>query len=122
MNIQHSTLRRGKIRKFGRVRNQRKALYKALMTALVDHGKIKTTTAKAKSLSQFADKLVTRAKKEDIASRRLVRYYLGENATKKLISEISPKLKDIKGGYTRVSRLGRRMSDGAEMSLIEFTK
>ncbi|MDP3792995.1 MAG: 50S ribosomal protein L17 [bacterium] len=109
-------------RKFGRVKNQRKALYKALATALIEHGKIKTTSAKAKSLSKFTDKLVTKAKKGDLASGRLIRHYLGEKATKKLMTDIGPKFKDRKGGYTRVLRLGRRVSDGSEMSIIELVK
>ena len=114
-------MRRGDHRKFGRERNQRRALYKALATALIQHGKIKTTVAKAKSLSQFADKLVAKAKKGDIASRRLVRQNIGEGATKKLFSDIGPKFKEKSGGYTKVLKLGRRMSDGAEMAQIEFT-
>lgn len=113
-------MRRGKLRKFGRVVKVRKALYKALATALIDHGRITTTTAKAKSLALFTDKLVTKAKKGDLAAQRLIREDLGPKATKKLVSEIGPKFKDKKGGYTRVLKMGRRPSDGAEMSLIEF--
>lgn len=115
-------MRRGKHRKFARVRNQRKALYKALATSLIEHGKIKTTVAKAKSLSQFTDKLVTKAKKGDTASRRVVRESIGDKATGKLFSDIGPMFKDRKGGYTKIMRLGRRVSDGAEMAIIEFTK
>ncbi len=115
-------MRRGKLRKFGRVRKTRKALYKALATALIEHGKIKTTTSKAKSLSQFTDRLVSKAKKGDIASGRLIRQYVGEKATKKLMTDIGPKFKDRTGGYTKVLRLGRRASDGAEMAQIEFTQ
>lgn len=113
-------MRRGKNRKFARQRNQRKALYKALATALIEHGKVKTTVAKAKSLSQYTDRLVTRAKKGDLATRRQVRQNLGEKATHKLFSDISPKFKERKGGYTKVLKLGRRLSDGAEMAQIEF--
>jgi len=115
-------MRRGKHRKFARVKNQRKALYKALATALIDHGRIQTTMAKAKSLSGFTDKLITKAKKGDVASQRLIRHDIGEKATKKLMSDIGPRFKDRSGGYTKVLRLGRRVSDGAEMALIEFTK
>lgn len=114
-------MRRGMNRKFGLVKNQRKALYKALATALIEHGRIKTTSAKAKSLVKFTDKLVTKAKKGDIASERLIRHDLGEKATKKLMTDIGPKFKDRKGGYVRVLRLGRRVSDGSEMSIVEFT-
>jgi len=115
-------MRRGNKRKFARVKNQRKALYKALATALIEHGRIKTTTAKAKSLSSFTDRLVTKAKKGDLASRKLIRQDIGEKATKKLMSDIGPKFKERNGGYTKVLRLGRRTSDGAEMALIEFTQ
>jgi len=115
-------VRRGKHRKFARGTVQRKALYKALATALIEHGRIKTTLAKAKSLSKFTDKIVSKAKKGDLASQRLIRHYVGEKATKKLVSDIGPQFKDRSGGYTKVLRLGRRISDGAEMAIIEFTK
>lgn len=115
-------MQRGNKRKFGRVRNQRNALHKALATALIEHGKIKTTMAKAESTSQFTDKLITKAKTGTVASRRLVLQHIGEKATKKLFSEVGPKFKDKKGGYTKVLRLGRRKSDGAEMALIELTQ
>lgn len=114
-------MRRGKHRKFARERNQRKALYKALATALIDHGRITTTLAKAKSTSGFVDKLVTKAKKADLPSQRLIRQDIGEKATKKLMKDIGPKFKDRNGGYTKVLRLGRRTSDGAEMAILEFT-
>ena len=115
-------MRRGRHRKFAREKNQRNALYKALATALIEHGKVKTTLAKAKSLSSYADKLVTKSKKDDLASRRLVRQEVGVKATNKLFSDVSPKFKDRKGGYTKVLKLGRRISDGAEMAQIEFTQ
>jgi|SRR3989338_4460539 len=115
-------MRRGNKRKFGREKNQRKALSKALATALIDHGRIKTTVAKAKLLSRFADELVNRAKKGDLASSRLLRYSIGDKAVKKLVVEIGPKFKDKKGGYTKVLKLGRRISDGSEMAIVEFTQ
>ena len=114
-------MRRGKKRKFARVKNQRKALYKALATALVEHGRIKTTLAKAKSFSGFVDKLVTKAKKGDVAIQRSIRQDLGEKATRKLMADVGPKFKDRDGGYTKVLRLGRRMSDGAEMAIVQWT-
>ncbi len=92
-----------------------------MATALVEHGRIRTTLSKAKSLSQVADKLVGLSLRNGIASRRLIMYYLGDKAVKKLFSEIAPKFKDRKGGYTRVLKLGRRTSDGAEMAIVEFT-
>ena len=73
-------MRRGKFRKFGRQKNQRKALYKALATALIEHGRIKTTVAKSKSLSSFIEKLVTTARKGGLESRRLISEDLGEKS------------------------------------------
>ncbi len=115
-------MRRGKHRKFGRERNQRAALYKALATALIEHGKIKTTVAKSKSLSGYVDKLITIAGHGDIPSRRLLAKNLGVKAVKKLSDDIGPRFKDKQGGYTRVIKLGQRKSDGAPMALIEFTQ
>ena len=115
-------MQRGNIRKFGRVRKQRKALYKALATALIEHGKIKTTESKAKSLSSHVDKLVTLAKKQTLASRRLLLSEIGEKAVKKLMAEIALQFESRKGGYTRIVKLGQRRSDSAPMVIIEFTK
>lgn len=115
-------MRRGKHRKFGRETIQRKALYKSLATALIEHGKIKTTVAKAKSLSAHFNKMITLAKKQNLASRRLLQSQIGNKAVKKLFTEIAPGFESKKGGYTRVVRLGQRQSDGAEMALIELTK
>ena len=112
---------RGKKRKFARVKNQRKALYKALATALINHGRIKTTLAKAKSASTFVDKLVTKAKKGDLTSTRSIRENIGDLAAKKLLSDVGSKFNNRNGGYTKILKLGRRMSDGAEMAILEFT-
>ena len=97
-------------------------MFKALMTALIEHGKIKTTEAKAKSLSVYADKMVTLAKKRDIASRKLMAQTLGTQAVKSLFDWIAPLFEDVKGGYTRIIKLSPRRSDGSPMSIIEFTK
>lgn len=115
-------MRRGKQRKFGRISGQRTVLYKALSTALIEHGKIKTTEAKAKSLSAHIDKLITSAKKQTVASRRLLLTQIGEKAVKKLMDEVSSQFKDRAGGYTRTMKLGQRRSDGAQMVIIEFVK
>lgn len=113
--------KRGNLRKFGRKNVQRQALLRSLVTALISHGQIKTTKAKAKSLKVAMEKLATLAKKQNLASRRLISQSLGTAATNKLISEIAPKLTDKMGGCVRVINLGRRRSDGAEMALVEFT-
>ena len=115
-------MRRGNQRKFGREAGQRKVLYRALATALIDHGKIKTTESKAKSLSSHVDKLVTLAKKQTLASRRLLLSEIGEKAVKKLMAEIALQFESRKGGYTRIVKLGQRRSDSAPMVIIEFTK
>jgi len=109
-------------KKFSRKRDQRRALLKSLARALFLREKIKTTEAKAKELSRFAQKIISRAKKGDLASRRILRRYFEREIVKKLIEEIAPKYKERKGGYTRVIKLGPRKSDGAKMAIIELVK
>ncbi|HXV26811.1 MAG TPA: 50S ribosomal protein L17 [Candidatus Paceibacterota bacterium] len=113
-------MRRGNKRKFGRESAQRNAFFKALATGLIEHGRIRTTEARAKSLRPVAEKLVTRAKQGDLAARRILSAKLGPAAVTKLMGDIAPRFADRKGGYTRVVKLGRRTSDGAPMAVIEF--
>jgi large subunit ribosomal protein L17 len=112
--------KRNKIRKFGRGKDQRKALLKALATALIFEEKIKTTEAKAKTLSKFAEKVITKAKKGGIPARRLLARVFSDKAVKKLVDEIGPKYKERQGGYTRIIKLGARKSDSAKMAIIEL--
>ncbi len=107
-------------RKLSRKRNQRKALLKSLAQALFLHNKIKTSEAKAKELSRFAEKCITRAKKGDLNSRRILAKYFSKDLVKRLIDEIGPKYKNRKGGYTRIIKLGPRKSDGARIAIIEL--
>lgn len=107
-------------RKFGRERGQRKALLKSLAHNLVVKGKIQTTEAKAKEVRPFVEKLVTLSKKETSASRRLLEARVGKTAAKKLVSSLSTTYKGRAGGYTRITKLVRRDSDGAPMAVIEF--
>ena len=109
-------------RKFGRDKNQKKALINSLALNLIVRGKIKTTEPKAKELRPFIEKLVTRAKKDTIANRRLIVSKLSnrKKEVEKLFKVIAPKYVDKKGGYTRVLKLGVRKSDGAAMAIIEF--
>jgi len=109
-------------RKFGRDKNQKKALLNSLALNLIVRGKIKTTEPKAKELCPFMEKLITKAKKGDIATRRVVVSKLSNRSkeVKKLFEIIAPKYKDQNGGYTRVLKLGTRKSDGAKMAIIEF--
>ena len=113
-------MKRGNKRTFGREKQQRKAFLKGLLTALVSHGKIRTTTARAKTLKSVADKAVTQAKRGTLASRRLLLRSLGADAAAKLAKEIAPKFADRAGGYTRVIKLGRRGSDGSPVAIVEF--
>lgn len=109
-------------RKLSRKRNQRKALLKSLTGNLLLREKIKTTEAKAKEFSRFAEKCITRAKKGDLASRRILAKYFSKKIVKKLIEEIGPRYKERRGGYTRIIKLGPRKSDGARMAVIELVK
>lgn len=107
-------------RKFGRTRNQRKALFNSLLRSLIKNEKIKTTEAKAKELRPLAEKIISRSRRGNLADRRYARRYLTESAVKKLFDEIGPKYKERPGGYIRLSKLPPRKSDGSKMSIIEF--
>ncbi|MFA6226994.1 MAG: 50S ribosomal protein L17 [Candidatus Paceibacterota bacterium] len=109
-----------KNKQLGRKRNQRNALVKTLAVSLVRDGKITTTTTKAKVLRTFIEKLVTKARPGTLAAMRLVASRIGVSSAKKMIKEIAPKYKERTGGYTRVTKLERRLADGAEMAVIEF--
>jgi|SRR5680860_273133 len=107
-------------RKFKRNSAQRKALLKHLSEAIILNEKITTTTAKAKELSGFVEKLITKAKKKNLLAAKSIHSLLGDEASKKLISEIADKYKDRNGGYTRIIKIGERKGDVAQMSVIEF--
>ena len=93
----------------------------SLARNLIKNSRLRTTTAKAKELRPFVEKLVTKAKTGTIASRRLLISRLhSETETKKLMETIAPKYKDRHGGYIRIVRLPNRELDGSPMSLIEF--
>lgn len=110
------------VRKFGREKTQRKALLNSLALNLIVREKITTTEPKAKELRPFIEKLITSAKKGDLATRRTITAKLASKGrgAKKLFDVIAPKYKDKNGGYTRVMKLGARKSDGAKMAVIEF--
>ena len=108
-------------RKFGRERDQRRALMKGLATSLVEHGKIETTLPKAKELVRYIEKLITKAKKGDLANRRMVIAGLSTQvAAFKLVDEIAPQLTGRVSGHVRVQRTRIRKGDGAEMATISF--
>lgn len=109
-----------KSRKFHRERDQRKALMKSLVTALVSHGRIRTTEAKAKELRPAMEKMISKARVKTPRAIQLARKMLAPAIARKLFDEIAPKYRERKGGYTRIIKLGMRTSDGSKMAQIEF--
>lgn len=110
------------VRKFGREKNERKALLKSLALNLIKKEKIMTTEAKAKELRPYIEKMVTQAKNPTLANRRLLnqKLYNRNPEVSRLISTIAPRYEKRSGGYTRVVKLPQRKSDGAKMAVIEF--
>ncbi len=112
---------RVKGRKLKRTESHRAALLRALSTSLLKHKRIRTTTAKAKETRSYIEKLITKARKGDLHSKRQVMEVIKDKeVVKELFSEIIPKIGDRPGGYSRVIKLGSRMGDGADMSIIEL--
>lgn len=108
-------------RKFSRERDQRRALIKGLATSLVEHGKIETTLPKAKELVRYIEKLVTKAKKGDLANRRQVIAGLSTQAAAfRLVDVIAPQLAGRTSGHVRVERTRLRLGDGAQLATIGF--
>lgn len=105
---------------FGRQFQQRKAFTKGLLTALVAHGRIRTTEARAKMLKREADRIITTAKKGTTHGRRLLLRRIGADAARKVTAQWAPKFASRSGGYTRVVKLGRRASDGSPVAIVEF--
>ena len=108
-------------RKFSRERDQRRALLKGLATSLVMEEKIETTLPKAKELVRYIEKLITKAKKGDLANRRAVIAGLSTQiAAVKLVDQIAPQLTGRTSGHVRVERTRLRVGDGSQMATIEF--
>lgn len=107
-------------RKFGRDKNQRKALMNSLARSLTLHGKIKTTEPKAKELRPYVEKLITTGKKETLASRRALEAAVGPRAAKKIATELAKEYKERSGGYTRITKMAPRASDASKMAFIEL--
>src|SRR5829696_4253108 len=114
--------------KLGRTRAHRDLMLANLACSLIEHHRIKTTVAKAKALRPFVEKLVTKARRGTIHDRRIVSAHLKENSVRvkkavaKLFAEIGPSNATRPGGYTRIVKLGPRMSDSAPMAFIEFVE
>lgn len=114
---------RKKGRQLGRTAEHRQATLRNLATALFRHGRIRTTTAKAKELRTFAEPLITKAKRGDLHARRLVaRSISDKDVLAHLFGELGPRYADRPGGYTRVLKLGHRPGDGADMAIIELVE
>ena len=112
---------RKKGRKLQRTASHRRAMLRNLATSLFRHERIETTTAKAKELRPYAERLITLARRGDLHARRLVaRKLLDREVLGKLFDEISPRYAERPGGYTRILKLGNRKDDAAEISLIEL--
>ena len=110
-----------KFNHLSRKKGHRDALLKNLCIALIQHKRIFTTVAKAKALRVYAEPLITRAKKDDQANRRLVFSYLqNKEAVKELYGVIADKIADRPGGYLRILKTGNRLGDNAEVAMIEF--
>ena len=114
--------KRIKRRILSRNTGQRKALIHSLSRELFLKEKIKTTEAKAKEFSSFAEKQITKAKKGDLAARRALAKLFDDLIVKKLVEQIGPRYKSRNGGYTRIMKLGPRKSDGAKMAIIELVE
>ena len=112
---------RKKGRKLQRTASHRRAMLRNLATSLFRHERIETTTAKAKELRPYAERLITLARRGDLHARRLVaRKIQDREVLGKLFDEISPRYAERPGGYTRILKLGNRKGDAAEISLIEL--
>ncbi|MCH2459983.1 MAG: 50S ribosomal protein L17 [Gemmatimonadetes bacterium] len=112
---------RKKGRELSRTATHRKALLRNLVTSLFRHERVETTTAKAKELRPYAERLITLARRGDVHSRRLAgRKIQDREVLGKLFEDIAPRYEERPGGYTRILKVGHRKGDAAEMSLIEL--
>ena len=108
-------------KKLGRDSAHRKALYSNLAGALITHGRIETTEAKAKAVRPYAEKLITLGKRGDLHARRQAMAELRSNdVVHKLFADIAPRFSERNGGYTRILKLGPRQGDAAQMALLEL--
>lgn len=115
-------MRHGKtVNHLGRTAAHRKAMMANMACSLIEHKRINTTLAKARELRKFIEPLLTKSKKDETHSRRMVFSYLrNKEAVKELFGEIAAKIADRPGGYTRIIKLGNRLGDAAEMCMIEL--
>ncbi len=108
-------------KKLGRDSAHRKALYSNLAGALIEHGRIKTTEAKAKAVKPIAEKMITLGRRGDIAARRqAVSYLRSKDVVHKLFAEVAPRFAERPGGYSRIVKIGPRAGDAADMVYLEL--
>ena len=108
-------------KKLGRDSAHRRALYANLASSLIEHGRIKTTEAKAKAVKPIAEQMITLGRRGDIHARRQALAYLrSQEIVHELFSEVGPRFRDRRGGYTRIVKLGPRPGDSAPMVYLEL--
>lgn len=109
-------------RKFGRSKNERKALFRSLISSLILKERIVLSEAKAKAIKPEAEKLVTKALKGGNIAMRIVSQSIYPNAFEKFITDVAPRFKDRKGGYTRIVRMGTRLGDQSQEVMLEWVE
>ena len=103
--------------------SQRKALKRNMVTSLFKYERIETTKAKALEVRKMAEKIITRAKEDNVHNRRIVSAYLYDEAmVNKVFTQIAPMFKERKGGYTRILKIGSRLGDAAQMVILELVE
>ena len=108
-------------RKLGRTSDQSKAMLRAMVTYLLENGKIETTVTRAKEVAAMTEKMITLGKAGDLHSKRQVfAYVTKESVAKKLFDDIAPSYNGRNGGYTQIVRIGPRRGDAAEMAIIQL--
>ena len=108
-------------RKLGRDAAHRRALYANLAAALIEHGRIRTTEAKAKEVRPIVEEMITLGKRGDLAAhRQAVAFLRSKPVVRKLFADVAPRFADRAGGYTRVVKLGPRAGDAASMAYLEL--
>ena len=108
-------------RKLGRTSDHRTAMLRAMVTFLLENGKIETTVTRAKEVRAMTEKYITLAKTDSLTSKRQAMAFITKDeVVKKLYNEIAPKYAEVAGGYTRITKIGPRRGDAAEMAILEL--
>jgi large subunit ribosomal protein L17 len=117
-----NTVRHAKTgKKLGRDSSHRKAMYANLACSLIEHGRIRTTEAKAKAVKPYAEKMITLGRRGDLHARRQALSELrSQEVVHQLFADVAPRMADRPGGYTRIVKLGTRLGDSAEMVYLEL--